>query len=471
MSESESILLERFIRGKDAEAFAEIVGRHAGLVYGTCLRVLADADKAADATQETFFQLLKRADEITDSIPGWLHRVAVGKAIDLVRNDARRRQREQRYVGAKSGLDTTWREICPYVDEALDRLDDQTRALLVDHFLEGRSMTALAEELSVSRPTVSRRIESGLARLRAQLHKQGVTVAVAGLSTLLAENAAQSAPVWLIPQLGKVSLVGAEVALASGSGGAVSTSSLVSGGVLAAVNTKLVVAVSVVCIVGVGLLTYTVSSGPPQIPASPPVVARSSARQQSRSNARQEPARPQAAEPETVQRNVSSQMVAKATPSSPQPAGPDGSTPELADAAAWSDGTSASGFELDLSSPEATVKSFTRAIASGDADAVMACFLPGGVDFEDMEEILFADPDDPEQRDEYGMKLFFESLDPDAEMPVLSVEEDEHGTSIVWQVAFKNEFTIEGHTFSAGDTMELDATLRQSGDSWLIDNF
>jgi len=467
MSESESILLERFVRGKDAEAFAEIVGRHAGLVYGTCLRVLADADKAADATQETFFQLLKRADEITDSIPGWLHRVAVGKAIDLVRSDARRRRREQQYVGARSGLDATWREICPYVDEALDGLDDQTRTILVRHFLEGRSMTALADELGVSRPTVSRRMESGLARLRAQLHKQGVTVAVAGLSTLLADNAAQGVPAWLIPQLGKVSLVGAEAALAAGSGGLASSSGLISGGVLAAVNTKLVVAISAVVVVGAGLLTYTLSSPPPQTLASPPVVARNNARQRSRSNVRPEAVRPEAAEPETVPRSTSSQTVAKAAPPPVQVSGSDESTPESADPPEWSDAASASGFQLDLSSPEATVRSFVKAFVLGDAESVLACWSSTAGDYEDIELALEAGPDDLEH---YEGKVWFQSLDPDADMPIVRTREIEGGIELAWRVTLKKDANMGGRTYQAGDTEEIEVTVRPSGDSWLIDN-
>ena len=98
----------------------------------------------------------------------------------------------------------------------------------------------------------------------------------------------------------------------------------------------------------------------------------------------------------------------------------------------------------------------------------MACFLPEGEDFDDMQEMLFADPDDPAQRSECEVKLLFESLDPDAEMPMLSIEETELGTSVVWQVTFKSEFTIEGHTFSPGDTMDFDGMMRQSNGSWQI---
>ena len=109
MAESESALLQRFVGTGDTEAFAQIVRRYAGLVYGTCLRILADADRAADATQETFFQLMKKAGEVRGSLGGWLHRVATGKAVDLIRSDSARRQWEQAYLDDKSNHDQTWR--------------------------------------------------------------------------------------------------------------------------------------------------------------------------------------------------------------------------------------------------------------------------------------------------------------------------------------------------------------------------
>ena len=69
MLESENILLRRFAATGDAEVFSEIVQRHAGLVYGACHRVLADKDRAADAVQETFLQLLRNAATITGPVP------------------------------------------------------------------------------------------------------------------------------------------------------------------------------------------------------------------------------------------------------------------------------------------------------------------------------------------------------------------------------------------------------------------
>jgi len=174
MSESERALLRRYVEGADGEAFAEIVRRYAGLVYGTCVRVLEDADQAADATQETFFQLTRKAAEVRGSLAAWLHQVAVGKAVDRIRADSARRQREQRHAQAAAGGDPTWREVSPHVDEALSRLDERTRDLLVRHYSDGRSMTELAGELGISCPTVSREISAGLVRLRAELKRRGV---------------------------------------------------------------------------------------------------------------------------------------------------------------------------------------------------------------------------------------------------------------------------------------------------------
>ena len=123
--------------------------------------------------------------------------------------------------------------------------------------------------------------------------------------------------------------------------------------------------------------------------------------------------------------------------------------------------------KLDLSSPEGTVKSFTRMFVEGDVDSVLACFLPGGTDYEDIEEVLAAAPDDSE----YGFKLLFQSLDPDAEMPIVEMEETLTGTNVVWLVTFKRDFSIQGTDFPAGSQMNLDATLVEHEGKWLIDNF
>jgi RNA polymerase sigma factor (sigma-70 family) len=267
MFENESILLQRFTRTGDSEAFSELVRRHAGLVYGACLRVLADKDRASDVAQDTFFQLLRSAHSVTGSLPNWLHRVATRKAIDLIRRDSSRRQRETQYAAHIPREVTKWQDLSPYVDEVLNELDDETRRVLIQHFFEGRTTKDIAAGQGFSQPTVSRRIESGVTRLREKLHKRGIIITVGALVTLLVENAVQAAPAVVLKELGKMALVGTQAAVASGAGTAASASGAgakAAGGVLAGVKAKIVTAVAVTAL-GVGsVITYQQITSPPK---------------------------------------------------------------------------------------------------------------------------------------------------------------------------------------------------------------
>jgi len=278
MRESEEILLQRFVNTGDAEAFSEIVHRYAGLVYGSCLRVLEDQAAAADATQETFYQLLRNAGRITGSVPAWLHKVATCKAINAIRSDSSRRRREARYMADKPREAMKWEDVSLYVDEELSELDEQTKDILIQHFFEGRTTTDIAAGQGLSQSTVSRRIDSGVEKLRGKLRKRGIMVALATLTGLLSENAVQAAPVVILKELGKMALVGGPAVAASGTTTAVAATSATAtkaaaGGVLSTLTGKIVTAAAVTA-VGVGsVVTYNEVSSPPEQPVTEVVSA------------------------------------------------------------------------------------------------------------------------------------------------------------------------------------------------------
>jgi RNA polymerase sigma factor (sigma-70 family) len=276
MAENELVLLQRFVKGGDAEAFSEIVQRHAPIVYGASLRVLEDQSRAADVVQETFLQLLRDAGKITGSVPSWLHRVATRKALDAVRADARRRKREARYAADKPLKTTRWEDVSVHVDQGLDELDDETRRILIQRFFQGRTTTDIAADSGISQPTVSRRVESGVAQVRETLRKRGIIVAAAALGSLLAQNAAQAAPAIVVKELGKIALVGGSAA-ASGVGGAATASGAAAkaaaAGVLTGVKAKVITAAAV-AVVGVGgVVTYQQVIRPAEQPKPPTRVA------------------------------------------------------------------------------------------------------------------------------------------------------------------------------------------------------
>jgi DNA-directed RNA polymerase specialized sigma24 family protein len=110
MTTDDAALLARYAESRDAGAFAEMVRRHAGIVHGTCLRILGNAHDAEDVAQECFMDLAMKAGTVTGSLPGWLHAAATSRSIDKIRSSARRRKREEASMSSEGGTATepTW---------------------------------------------------------------------------------------------------------------------------------------------------------------------------------------------------------------------------------------------------------------------------------------------------------------------------------------------------------------------------
>ena len=70
--------------------FARLFEEYSAPIYNYVLRMVADADRAADITQDTFIKAYRKLDTITDatSTRAWLYRIATNTAID----DMRRRR-------------------------------------------------------------------------------------------------------------------------------------------------------------------------------------------------------------------------------------------------------------------------------------------------------------------------------------------------------------------------------------------
>jgi RNA polymerase sigma factor (sigma-70 family) len=210
-------LLQRYAQSRDADAFAELARRYAGLVYATCLRVTRNPDDAEDLSQECFLELARKAGAIRSCLPAWLHRVARNRSVDSIRRASARRSRERAAAAPDpAGSDPTWADLEPHVDEAVERLPERLREAVILHYIQGRGQSDVASALDVSQSTVSRRLDLAVESLRAELRKAGVIASAAAIAGLLAENSSAAAPASLMAVLGKIAISGIGAAAPSG---------------------------------------------------------------------------------------------------------------------------------------------------------------------------------------------------------------------------------------------------------------
>jgi RNA polymerase sigma factor (sigma-70 family) len=180
-------LLRRVVRTRDSEALAELIRRHAALVWGVCRRRLRHEADAEDAFQAVFLALVRQAPRLDAERPlsGWLHTVA-----DRVSRKAQARalKRAAREVSADPPgpadvpAEAGNREFLAAVDEAIASLPRRLREPVVLCCVEGRARDEAAEALGCSVPAVKARLERGRRMLRRALERRGVALPAAFLA-------------------------------------------------------------------------------------------------------------------------------------------------------------------------------------------------------------------------------------------------------------------------------------------------
>ena len=198
-------LLRRYAESGSEEAFAELVRRHLGLVYHAALRQTGgDAHRAQDVAQEVFTSLARKARSLAErpTLAGWLHTSTRYAALQAVRTERRRQNREQEIYAMTDSLHpdnsgADWERLKPFVDEALHSLGERDREAVLLRFFENRPFAEVGAKLAVSEDAARVRVDRALDKLRATLARHGVTSTAAALSVALATQAGAAVPAGL----------------------------------------------------------------------------------------------------------------------------------------------------------------------------------------------------------------------------------------------------------------------------------
>jgi RNA polymerase sigma factor (sigma-70 family) len=237
-------LLRKFAESGAEDAFGELVTRHINFVYSVARRNISDTHLAEEVVQTVFIILARKAASLTGlrSLTAWLQRTTRLAALEALRRDCRRRDREEKF-GQMDHTDTEpiWEQIAPHLDELMLQLGETDRLVLALRFFESKSFQDVGHALGTGEDAARMRVNRALEKLRGLFARRGVVVPASALLVAVSTHSVQAAPVGLAASV-------ATTTLAQGS--ALKTPALVKGTLKLMAWTKVKIAV----VVGMSLL-------------------------------------------------------------------------------------------------------------------------------------------------------------------------------------------------------------------------
>ncbi|WP_344401049.1 ECF RNA polymerase sigma factor SigK [Promicromonospora sukumoe] len=161
----------------DPASFTPVYDALSPVAYGASLGVLRDPDHAAEVTQEVMvevWQTAARFDPSRGSARTWVATLARRRAVDRVRSEQSRRDRDQRDTDLRTNeaqRDTVVEDVerrleGSAVRRCIEGLTPTQREAVVVAYYGGLTYREVAEQLDKALPTVKSRIRDGLNRLR-----------------------------------------------------------------------------------------------------------------------------------------------------------------------------------------------------------------------------------------------------------------------------------------------------------------
>jgi len=163
--------------------FERLFARYSQPIYVYVLRMVGDADRAADITQDTFIKAYRKLDTLTDdaSTRAWIYRIATNTAIDEMRRrrfttrmdpDSPEHDRADRGPGPEEQVMA--RTIDVRVQRALGRLRPNHRQCLILSDVEDMSAQQIGEVMGISYAATRTLLCRARGEMRRELAREGI---------------------------------------------------------------------------------------------------------------------------------------------------------------------------------------------------------------------------------------------------------------------------------------------------------
>jgi RNA polymerase sigma factor (sigma-70 family) len=221
MMTDDSQLLASYAHHGAGDAFQRLVERHINFVYASALRQTGNPHTAEDITQAVFLLFSQRAGRLKPGtvVKGWLFNTTRYVVANSRRAEARRKFHERKAAVMHSDIvrEDHWTEIPPHLDDAMARLSESDRRILLLRFFEDLPLAAVGQVLGISQEAAKKRVARAVEHLRHLLVGRGATGAGNSIERVFQATSAQIAPAYLAKMTVDLVLNGASGVAKSGS--------------------------------------------------------------------------------------------------------------------------------------------------------------------------------------------------------------------------------------------------------------
>lgn len=168
MEELEQRMIDAARRG-EPEGYRYLMTRYGRRVHLLVSQAIPDARDAEEVAQDAFvraFERLEMFDESRGAFGTWIGRIAYNLAMNAVRGRKLEILDNLDYLEELEELDTEAQRLT-LLDEAIDRLRPEERALLHLRYYDGQSLQQIAEVMDVAAGPLANRLQ----RIRQKLSK------------------------------------------------------------------------------------------------------------------------------------------------------------------------------------------------------------------------------------------------------------------------------------------------------------
>jgi len=183
----DTVLVQRCRQG-DSDAMGQLITKYQDRIYNVILKICANHDDAAELTQETFVKVIENISTFKgeSAFYTWLFRVAVNLTLNYCKREAKFRtqsldmQTRPEFDSARTNLGAFLtdesvqdpailaqnREIGQIIADALNKLEDHQRTIVVLRDIEGMTYAEIADALQIELGTVKSRLSRARENLR-----------------------------------------------------------------------------------------------------------------------------------------------------------------------------------------------------------------------------------------------------------------------------------------------------------------